>query len=193
MEPLHFKRNHCVSRRHGTLQLIEVSLSGFMVLVELERLSNQRLVPWSNKQALLWRLKQETNFWHQLFLNTTTLHHAGMAHCTAAQWGFIIRIYGRGRAGKIEQTTMRLVAISKHKQTNNLLKPNIYKGFIMDPLYFKHNHCVSRRHGTLQLSEVSLSGFMVVVELERLSNQPWGWWRFPVVWHKEWSLPCRQH
>ena len=114
VDPLHWKLNHCASSRHGALQFSEVSLSGFMVVVELERLSIHLwwFLNQPNKQASLWRLKQETNFWHQLFLNTTTLHHAGMAHCTAAQWGFIIRIYGRGRAGKIEQPTMRLVAIS---------------------------------------------------------------------------------
>ena len=62
------------------------------------------------------------------------------------------------------------LVVSVNKQAKYLWKVNM-KEYIMDPFQFKHNRCVSRRHGALQLSEVSLSGFMVVVELERLSNQ----------------------
>ena len=166
MDPLHFKHQHCPSCRHGALQLSEVSLSRFIVLMRLERLS---ILQWwfskSNKQTSLSHIQiQKILRTHFVFkLNRYVSRRHGKQQLSEVSSSRVMVMVELERLG-CQQARLLL---STNKQITSTRRK-----IITDPLHWKFNHYASRRHGTLQLSEVSLSGFMVVVELERLSNQP---------------------
>ena len=106
MDPLYWKLNHW-SMAHWEL-IIWIYGHGRAGNIEHPSL----VIPKSNKQtSFALTTKHKKIFFEPTSFITQPLCIT-QAWRTAAQWGFIIRIYGRGRARKIEQPTMRLVAIS---------------------------------------------------------------------------------